>query len=256
MKKLALLKVSLLVLPALFTIAVATSPTLADSVFPSSKQASLVRDGRVIGGGYSPNAPKRKAKVSYEDFKKLTLEVESHRAGRLVDLDTFLKMSQEPGVIILDTRTPARYASTHVKGAVNLAFTEFTQGNLARVIPSPDTKILIYCNNNFDGDEKNFASKGVFLTKEQMVAVSSDPKTAMKSDSKDINKPVSLALNVPTYINLYGYGYRNVYELDELVSVNDPRIQCEGSVEVKKLKFVWKDGKQQLVPETPTAESK
>jgi hypothetical protein len=44
------------------------------------------------------------------------------------------------------------------------------------------------------------------------------------------SKPVQLALNVPTYINLYGYGYRNVYELGELVKVTDPRIQFEGSM--------------------------
>lgn len=37
-----------------------------------------------------------------------------------------------------------------------------------------------------------------------------------------------------TYINLYGYGYRNVYELDELVNVKDPRIVFEGSVVVQK----------------------
>ncbi|HMU95988.1 MAG TPA: rhodanese-like domain-containing protein, partial [Elusimicrobiota bacterium] len=46
-------------------------------------------------------------------------------------------------------------------------------------------------------------------------------------------KPVTLALNIPTYINLYGYGYRNVYELNELVDVKDPRIEFEGSL-VKK----------------------
>ena len=39
-----------------------------------------------------------------------------------------------------------------------------------------------------------------------------------------------MALNVPTYINLYGYGYRNVYELDELVNVNDARVLFEGSL--------------------------
>ena len=43
-------------------------------------------------------------------------------------------------------------------------------------------------------------------------------------------KPLMLALNIPTYINLYGYGYQNVYELNELVSVNDKRIQFVGSV--------------------------
>ncbi len=39
-----------------------------------------------------------------------------------------------------------------------------------------------------------------------------------------------MALNIPTYINLYGYGYRNVYELHELVNVDDPRIAFEGSI--------------------------
>jgi hypothetical protein len=39
-----------------------------------------------------------------------------------------------------------------------------------------------------------------------------------------------MALNIPTYVNLYGYGYQNVYELNELVNVNDPRIIFEGSI--------------------------
>ena len=37
-----------------------------------------------------------------------------------------------------------------------------------------------------------------------------------------------LALNVPTYTNLYGYGYRNIYELNELVNINDQRLKLEG----------------------------
>jgi hypothetical protein len=39
-----------------------------------------------------------------------------------------------------------------------------------------------------------------------------------------------MALNIPTYLNLYGYGYQNVYELNELVKVDDPRITFAGSV--------------------------
>jgi hypothetical protein len=42
-------------------------------------------------------------------------------------------------------------------------------------------------------------------------------------------KRAELALNIPTFINLYGYGYRNVYELSELVSVHDPRLEFEGT---------------------------
>ena len=42
-----------------------------------------------------------------------------------------------------------------------------------------------------------------------------------------------MALNIPTYVNLYGYGYKNVYELNELVNVKDSRIEFEGSIAKK-----------------------
>jgi rhodanese-related sulfurtransferase len=100
-----------------------------------------------------------KSKVSFDDFKGLVTEVEAHRASRLVDLNTFITMSKEPGVIILDSRSAFRFDRIHVKGAKHLAFTDFTQDTLAKVIPTFETKILIYCNNNFDGNQTDFASK-------------------------------------------------------------------------------------------------
>lgn len=162
------------------------------------------------------------AKVSFDDFKQLVAEVEPHRAERLVDLDTFLKMSKEPGVIILDSRSTFRFDRIHVKGAKHLAFTDFTQANLAQVIPSFDTTILIYCNNNFEGNQVDFA------TKVAMPSLPREPSPARQFAAQA--KPLMMALNVPTYINLYGYGYRNVYELNELVDVGDPRIEFEGSI--------------------------
>jgi rhodanese-related sulfurtransferase len=163
-----------------------------------------------------------RAKVSFDDFKGLVAEVEPHRVSRLIDLDQFLKMSKEPGSIIFDSRSTFRFDRIHIKGAKHLSFTDFTQDNLAKVIPSFDTKILIYCNNNFNGNQTDFASK----------IASPRPKAnnpiATQMASQD--KPRMMALNVPTYINLYGYGYRNVYELNELVKVNDPRIAFEGTI--------------------------
>lgn len=161
-----------------------------------------------------------KALVDYRDFKNLVTEVEKHRSERLIDLSTFLKMSKEVNTIILDTRSDFRYNRKHLKGAIHLSFTDFTQENLVRLIPDTNTKILIYCNNNFDGDQIDFASKISFPKK--------DPETQILSN----RKPIMLALNIPTYINLYGYGYREIYELDELVNINDVRIKFEGT-EVK-----------------------
>ena len=43
-------------------------------------------------------------------------------------------------------------------------------------------------------------------------------------------KPRMMALNIPTYVNLYGYGYQNVFELDELLDVKDPRVVFEGTL--------------------------
>jgi len=68
-------------------------------------------------------------------------------------------MSKEPGVIALDTRSTFRFDRLHVKGARHLNFSDFTQNNLKKVIPSFETKILIYCNNSFDGNQTDFASK-------------------------------------------------------------------------------------------------
>ena len=86
-----------------------------------------------------------------------------------------------------------------MKGAVHLAFTDFTEEALAKVIPDKKVKILIYCNNNFTGEQANFADK---------------------------RAPV--ALNIPTFINLHAYGYTNVHELGPLLEVRTTKIPFEG----------------------------
>ena len=153
----------------------------------------------------------RKAKVDFDGYEKLLEVVKEHRKNRLIDLETFKTMSKQKNVVVLDARSANMYKSKHIKGAVNMNFSDFTRQNLASVIPDLETTVLIYCNNNFEGDEVNFASK---------VA---RPIPALKS-----KQDLSLALNIPVYINLYGYGYRNVYELSELINVFDGRVEYEG----------------------------
>jgi hypothetical protein len=177
----------------------------------------------VAGAACAQETNYPKAKVSFDDFKGLVAEVEVHRADRLIDLDTFLRMSKQPGTIILDTRSTFRFERIHVKGARHLSFPNFTQDNLGRVIPSFETTVLIYCNNNFEGNQTDFASK-VAMPLARPGGVSPAEQFAAQA------KPLMMALNIPTYVNLYGYGYRNVYELHELVDVNDPRISFEGTI--------------------------
>jgi Rhodanese-like domain len=158
----------------------------------------------------SPDLP---SKVDFEGFLKLSEETYQYRKDRLVDLDLFLEMAKDSNTIILDTRSDKMYAMKHVKGAVHLNFADFNVFDLMRVIPSQDTRILIYCNNNINDDELFFPSK-------------------MARPVTPSRKPISLALNIPTFINLYGYGYRNIYELSSLVSVMDGRVEFEGAATV------------------------
>jgi hypothetical protein len=164
----------------------------------------------------SDTEPTKQALVDYDSFEKLVTEVKEHRKARLVSLEKFLEMAKDKNTIILDTRSSMLYKGKHIKGAKNLNFSDFTVTNLARVIPSYETRILIYCNNNFEDDPVFFATK-------MAPVVTQNPKSNL-----------TLALNIPTYINLFGYGYKNVYELSELVSINDSRVELEGSSVRKK----------------------
>ncbi len=148
--------------------------------------------------------------VDFDAFEKLTTEVKKHRLSHMVSLDSFLLMSKEKNVIILDTRSDSMYNAKHIKGAIHLNFSDFNQYSLARLIPNRHTKILIYCNNNFGDDPVFFITKSV-------------------PPIKPGKTPMTLALNIPTYINLYGYGYKNVFELSQLISVNNSKISFEGT---------------------------
>ncbi|HEY0413133.1 MAG TPA: rhodanese-like domain-containing protein [Allosphingosinicella sp.] len=133
--------------------------------------------------------------IDYAGFQKLTAEVETHRRTRLIGWEAFAAAARQPGVLILDARSADAYAAGHIKGAVNLPFTDFTAASLARVIGKTDRPILIYCNNNFSNDAAPVRLKAV-----------------------------RLALNIQTFINLVGYGYRNVRELAAVVDFNDPKV--------------------------------
>jgi len=139
--------------------------------------------------------PPANPQIDYAGFRSLAGEVEAYRQTRLVDWAQFAAAARRPRTLILDARSAEAYRAGHIRGAVNLPFTDFTAASLARVIGRSDRPILIYCNNNFRNDR---------------------PPVMLKS--------VRLALNIQTFINLVGYGYRNVRELNEVVDFDDPRI--------------------------------
>lgn len=139
--------------------------------------------------------------IDYDGFEDLTSKLKTYRKERLLYLEDFRKMMTRKNTILLDTRSKRAYDQIHIKGAVHLNFSDFTEEKLAEVIPNKKTKILIYCNNNFDSR-----------------------LTALRK------KRGTLALNIPTFINLYGYGYKNIYELytPERIHPKDKDFEYEG----------------------------
>jgi len=134
--------------------------------------------------------------INYDGYAALIQEVRPYRLARLIDWETFVAAAAEPHVLILDARSSDQFAAGHIEGAVNLPLPEFSEERLAEVIGSFDRPILIYCNNNFRNDR---------------------PPVALKSGR--------LALNLSTFTHLYGYGYRNLRELNDVMDIDDPRVR-------------------------------
>ena len=147
----------------------------------------------------NPTPNLRNPLIDYDGFASNVEEVRKVRSQRRLTEEEFMRMASEPGTVVLDARSERLYRLRHVRGAVNLSFPDFTAETLAAIIPTRDTRILIYCNNNFEG------------------APASMPMKAIAS-----------ALNVSTFVSLYTYGYRNVYELGPAVDVKRSRLQFAG----------------------------
>ncbi len=166
---------------------------LEDSLIKSiKKQMKIARTEPVV-------RQIKPARIDYIGFSEATAEVQAHRQKRLIDLNTFLSYAKDTHTLILDTRSKQMYEAKHLANAVHLNFSDFSEEKLAKLIPNKDTRILIYCNNNLLGDPILY-----------------------------VGKMAPMALNIPTYINLYAYGYKNVYELSEDVHVSDERLKFEG----------------------------
>jgi phage shock protein E len=143
--------------------------------------------------------------IDFAGFSALTAEVQEYRTPRLIKLDDFKARAEKSDVLILDARSSSAFAAGHIKDAVNLPLPDFNDQSLAELIgDNPDREILIYCNNNFTNNLWPIPTKRV-----------------------------QLALNIQTFINLYGYGYKNVFELGEAVDRNSPEVEWVGDKDAK-----------------------
>jgi hypothetical protein len=139
--------------------------------------------------------------IDMDGFLRVANETAAHRTSHRLSEDEFIRMSRLPGTVILDARSKAMYDLLHVRGAINLSFPDIAIDSLAQTIPDRNTRILIYCNNNFANLQMAFATK-----------------------------LPSASLNLSTFIALYNHGYRNVYELAPLLDGRTTRIPFESAV--------------------------
>jgi hypothetical protein len=130
-----------------------------------------------------------------DGYLRVAREAARHRETHRLSEADFIRMSREPGTIILDARSREKYDLLHVQGAINLSFPDITIDSLQRTLPDKAARILIYCNNNFRNAREPFPPK-----------------------------MPSASLNISTYIALYNYGYRNVYELAPLIDPKESKL--------------------------------
>jgi phage shock protein E len=139
--------------------------------------------------------------IDYPAFQDNVTKVGVLREQRRITEGDFIRMAADPQTVVLDARSSEKFALLHVKGAKNLSFPDMTAEDLARIIPSRTSRILIYCNNNFLNAPKAFPSKNL-----------------------------SAALNIHTFNVLFAYGYTNVYELGPLIDIHESRLAFEGTL--------------------------
>lgn len=161
---------------------------LISSIFPLALLASVP-----VSAGAA--APPDNPAIDYPGYQRLVGDVREYRAQRRLAWEDFARQARAEGALLLDARSEAAFRRGHLRGAVNLPFTDFTAESLKAVIgQDPNRPIYIYCNNNFTNDRAPVPMKAA-----------------------------PLSLNVQTFVNLYGYGYRNIWELADSIDFTDPR---------------------------------
>ena len=166
---------------------------------PVRRGGALLGVALALGAVAGADEP-RNPRIDMERYLGVAQEASRHRQTRRVSEREFLRLAALPGTIVLDARSREKYDQLHVRGAVNLSFPDISVESLRRVLPDRKARVLIYCNNNFVGNESAFP-----------------------------RKLAEASLNLSTYIALYSYGYREIYELAPLLDVSRTALALEAS---------------------------
>lgn len=173
-------------------LAVVCLPLAASAEDAVPQQSSSLLAKGTLAAKTVPDNPN----INMEAHLRIAAEAAKHRQTHRLSEDDFLKISKEPGVVVLDCRSKAKFDELHIEGAMNMSFPDLTEEGLKKAFPDKNVKLLIYCNNNF----KN--------------ALAAMP-----------TKRLEVALNISTFITLYTYGYHNVWELGPYLDAKTTKLK-------------------------------
>jgi hypothetical protein len=161
-------------------------------------KAAFALAGLVLLGAHAGAAEVPNPLIDYQAFMSNVREVGALREKRRVTEKQFIRMASDPSTVVLDARSARMFELLHIRGAKNLSLPDMTEAELARIIPSKSTRVLIYCNNNFKNEPLAFPTKAI-----------------------------DASLNVYTFNVLHSYGYKNVYELGPLIDTSKSKLEFE-----------------------------
>ena len=82
----------------------------------------------------------------FNDWKSID-EIRLKRQIKYTEISDLLK---DKDVVVLDVSSKEEYDCGHIKGAKNLSVSDITEKSLPKIIPSQQTKIIIYCEKTFN----------------------------------------------------------------------------------------------------------
>src|SRR5260370_34929815 len=87
--------------------------------------------------------------IDVQGYLRVAGEAARHRESHRLSEDEFIRMSREPGAIVLDARSKEKYDELHVNGALSLSFPGIAIARLRQGLPAQGARILVNGNDHF-----------------------------------------------------------------------------------------------------------
>jgi phage shock protein E len=91
-------------------------------------------------------------KIDSKQYHEKALAAHEVQKKHTVSVDRFIELSKQEGAVILDVRSKAAFDRGHLDGALHLGAAITTEEKMRSLLPSKDSKLLIYCDNSLSAE--------------------------------------------------------------------------------------------------------